>query len=95
MSTEAERMSLSLQASLRRYLEKYPEAADSPEGIRQWWLADELRMTPIEKLRDALLALVALGEMQFSVLPDGTELYAPSVSVSVFSRKQQTKDDNH
>ena len=95
MSTEAERMSLSLQASLRRYLEKYPEAADSPEGIRQWWLADELRMTPIEKLRDALMALVALGEMQFSVLPDGTELYAPSVSVSVFSRKQQTKDDNH
>lgn len=80
MSTEAERMSLSLQASLRRYLEKYPEAADSPEGIRQWWLTEELRMTPIENLREALMVMVVSGEMQLSILPDGTELYARSVS---------------
>lgn len=80
MSTEAERMSLSLQASLRRYLEKYPEAADSPEGIRQWWLTEELRMTPIENLREALMMMVVTGEMQLSILPDGTELYARSVS---------------
>ena len=80
MSTEAERMSLSLQASLRRYLEKYPEAADSPKGIRQWWLTDELRMIPIEKLHEALMVLVVSGEMQLSTLPDGTELYARSLS---------------
>jgi hypothetical protein len=93
MSTEAERTSISLQASLRRYLEKYPEAADSPEGIRQWWLAEELRMTPIGILREALKALVASGEMQFSILPDGTELYARSVPSAVVSFKHQAKDD--
>ena len=80
MSTEAERMSISLQASIRRYLEKYPDAADSPEGIRQWWLTEELRMTPTEKLDQALMLMVISGEMQLNILPDGTELYARSVS---------------
>ena len=80
MSTEAERMSISLQASIRRYLEKYPDAADSPEGIRQWWLTEELRMTPTEKLDQALMVMVISGEMQLNILPDGTELYARSVS---------------
>lgn len=93
MSTEAERISISLQASLRRYLEKYPDAADSPEGIRQWWLAEELRVTPIRLLREALKTLVASGEMQFSVLPDGTELYARSVPSAVVCFKHQAKGD--
>ncbi len=92
MSTETERTSISLQASLRRYLEKHPEAADSPEGIRQWWLAEELRMTPIGILREALKTMVASGEMQFSILPDGTELYARSVPSAVVSFKHQTKN---
>ena len=93
MSTEAERMSLSLQASLRRYLEKYPEAADSPEGIRHWWLTEELRMTSIEKLHEALMVLVLSGEMQLIILPDGAELYARSVSASLVCYKHQTRDD--
>jgi|GEM_PF-2485073 len=92
MSTEAERTSISLQASLRRYLEQYPDAADGPEGIRQWWLAEELRMTPIGILREALKALVASGEMQFSILPDGTELYARSVPSAVVCFKHQAKN---
>lgn len=94
MSTEAERKTLSLQASLRRYLEQYPDAADSPEGIRQWWLTGEMRMTPIENLRHALLGLVASGEMQFCILPGGTELYARSGSSAVVSFMQQAKDSD-
>jgi hypothetical protein len=93
MSTEAERITISLQASLRRYLEQHPDAADSPEGIRQWWLTEELRMTPIGKLREALKAMVASGEMQLDVLPDGTELYARSASAAVVCFKHQAKDD--
>jgi len=96
MSTEAELMYISLQASLRRYLEQFPDAADSPEGIRQWWLTEELRVTPIEILRQALKVLVASDEMQFSILPDGTELYARSAASAVVSFKQQAKDiDKH
>ena len=67
MSTETERMSLSLQTSLRRYLERYPEAADNLQGIRQWWLTPALRMTSIEMLRDVLMVLVAQGEKEMSV----------------------------
>jgi hypothetical protein len=80
MSTDASQTSLVLQASLRSYLQRFPDAADSAEGIRQWWLREELRTTPIEKLRLALMALVASGEMQFSILPDGTELYSRATS---------------
>jgi hypothetical protein len=93
MPTEAERIFISLQASLRRYLEKHPEAADNPEGIRQWWLAEELRMTPLAILLEALQALVASGEMQLSVMPDGTEVYARSASSTVVCFKHQAKND--
>ena len=95
MSTEAERMSFSLQASLRRYLDEYPEAADSPEGIRHWWLEEDLRATPIEKLQEALMVLVLSGELQLIILPDGAELYARSVSASIVCFKHETRDDTN
>jgi hypothetical protein len=79
MSTEAKTISMALQESLRNYLERFPDAADSPEGIRQWWLSENLKKMSIEKLREALEILVASGEMQLSTLPDGTELYAKSL----------------
>jgi hypothetical protein len=64
-----------LCAALRRHLESYPEAADSLEGIRQWWLPDSLRVAPLESLQEAVEVLVASGEMRRRPLPDGTTLY--------------------
>jgi hypothetical protein len=78
MSIDASHHLLQLQASIRVYLTRYPDAADSPEGIRQWWLTQALQTTSIETLRIALTALVMSGEMQLRILPDGTELYARS-----------------
>lgn len=83
MSIEAKTIAIALQKSLRGYLERFPEAADSPGGIRQWWLSEKLQKTSIEKLREALAVLVASGEMQLSTLPDGTELYAKSLAIKV------------
>jgi hypothetical protein len=78
VSIDASQHLLQLQASIRIYLKRYPDAADSPEGIRQWWLTQALRTTSIETLRIVLTALVMSGEMQMRTLPDGTELYARS-----------------
>ena len=76
MSNDVYRTSILLQESLKRYLEQHPDAADGLEGIRRWWLTEELRATPIETLRQELALLVASGEIRLSILPDGTELYA-------------------
>ena len=64
-----------LGAALRRHLVSHPDAADSLEGIRQWWLPEALRVTPLELLQEAIEVLVATGEMTRRPLPDGTTLY--------------------
>ena len=76
MSNDVDRTSILLQESLKRYLEQHPDAADGLEGIRRWWLTEELRATPIETLRQELALLAASGEIRVSILPDGTKLYA-------------------
>lgn len=62
--------------ALRRYLAKHPDAADSLEGICQWWLPETLRGTSPVLLQTAMEALVVTGEMRRVLLPDGSELYA-------------------
>ncbi|KFN42195.1 hypothetical protein N789_14505 [Arenimonas oryziterrae DSM 21050 = YC6267] len=65
-----------LREALRHYLARHPDAADSAEGIRRWWLPAAFQSVPDAKLQQALEHLVAAGEMQVHALPDGTELYA-------------------
>ena len=62
-----------LRECLRCYLEEHPEAADSLEGIRQWWLPDRLRDAVLdEDLEMAIAQLIASGEIQRNTLPDGS-----------------------
>lgn len=93
MSSDASQTSMQLQESLRRYLERNPDAADGVEGIRQWWLTPELRATSTEQLETALATLVTSGEMQIHILPDGTTFYARSASFNK-DRLTQKKRDN-
>lgn len=76
MSADAPGISQALCDALRRYLERHPDAADSPEGIRRWWLPQGLQAIPLGVLLPALEHLVDGGEMQRTTLPDGTALYA-------------------
>jgi hypothetical protein len=62
--------------ALRSYLRERPEAADTPVGIRQWWLPERMRGISMQQLRLALADLVADGEIRRTILPDGTELYS-------------------
>lgn len=68
-----------LSEALRQYLAHNPEAADSPDGIRRWWLPQPLQSVSNDRLVAALDGLVAAGEMQARSLPDGTEFYARRV----------------
>jgi hypothetical protein len=95
MSIGATRVSNPLHDALRSYLSRFPDAADSPEGIRQWWLTKDLRTAPLVKVREALKDLVASGEMESRILPDGTELYARSKATDDDCERQQGSDGEH
>jgi hypothetical protein len=65
-----------LSTALRQYLARNPDAADSVDGIRRWWLPQPLQSVGNERLQAALDGLVASGEMRMRCLPGGTEFYA-------------------
>jgi hypothetical protein len=65
-----------LQDAVRRYLQVHADAADTPTGIRQWWLPDRLRSTSLELVRLALEEMVANGELRYDTLLDSTRLYS-------------------
>jgi hypothetical protein len=62
-----------LELALMRYCSDHPDAADSVEGVRRWWLADPA--LPLVDLEAALGTLVARGMLEIRLLPDGTAVY--------------------
>lgn len=62
--------------TIEAYLDLNPDAADSAEGIRRWWLPAGLAQEPPEIVEDALDRLVAAGVIRRQPLPDGRVLYA-------------------
>ena len=60
------------------YLVCHSGAADTIEGIAQWWLGAAGAAIPPPALRKALLRLVAVGKLRARPLPGGETLwYAP------------------
>ena len=62
--------------TIRRYLEVNPDAADSAEGIRRWWLPPALAEESPGTVEEALDRLVAAGVITRRPMPDGRVLYA-------------------
>jgi len=62
--------------TIERYLDQNPDAADSAEGIRRWWLPPGLSEEAPETVEEALDRLVASGVIRRQPLPDGRVLYA-------------------
>jgi phage host-nuclease inhibitor protein Gam len=62
-----------LEEALRRYCTAHPNAADSVDGVRRWWLADPA--IPLADVEAALEALVKRGMLAVRRLPDGTAVY--------------------
>jgi hypothetical protein len=60
---------------IERYVMEHPLAADTPEGIRSWWIANECQAS-LEDVQMALDHLVESRCLSRVVLTDGTVIYA-------------------
>jgi hypothetical protein len=65
-----------VQASVIEYLRQHPQAADSLDGIVQWWLPRQRYETAHERIGRLLEEMVADGILDRRTLPDGTSLYS-------------------
>ncbi|MBI1751279.1 MAG: hypothetical protein HY014_08100 [Acidobacteria bacterium] len=64
------------------YLQDHPEAADSLEGIANWWLPAPAYSVTLEAVQEALALLVAEHRIARIDLADGRTLYQSVDKVS-------------
>lgn len=62
-------------ASLHDYIARHPDAADSIEGIRRWWLPPSVVASTAD-VQAALDSLVAAGLLSRRALPGRGTLYS-------------------
>lgn len=72
----AGRKDTELEESILAYLERHPEAADTVQGIVNWWLPRQRYETACWRVEKALGVLVERGELRTAALPNGAALYA-------------------
>jgi len=62
--------------SIERYLEDHPKAADTVEGIANWWLAGQRHQQTQEEIQQALDYLVEKGVIRRTELVNGRVVYS-------------------
>jgi hypothetical protein len=60
---------------IERYLSAHPNAADTVEGIANYWLKSGRVKATAEQVQQAISLLIDWGLMSQKTLPDGTALY--------------------
>jgi hypothetical protein len=65
-----------VEASVVEYLRRHPYAADSLDGVVQWWLPRQRYETARERIGVTLEQMVAGGQLERRALPDGTAIYS-------------------
>ena len=68
--------------AIERYLAKHPNAADSAEGIRRWWLMRLRYEESAQQVQQALEQLLRQGVVTKRVLTDGQVLYTGQSKIS-------------
>jgi hypothetical protein len=68
--------SAEIEGAVLDYLRSHPEAADTLEGIVEWWLPRQRYATARERIARVLADLVGAGLLRRDPLPGGGELYA-------------------
>ncbi len=66
---------LEVAADLRAHCADHPNAVDTVEDVRRWWLGAPSRNLSLEAVEQALLLLVADGTIYRRALTDGTVLF--------------------
>ena len=69
-----------LAAAIEAYLARWPRAADTEQGIAEWWLRDAGIAACADEVARALDALVARGVVRRIDLPDGTCIYGSAAA---------------
>lgn len=62
--------------AIERYFSGHPKAADTFEGIADWWLADQRRRPTPAEIQQALDYLAEKGVISKTKLLDGRVVYA-------------------
>jgi hypothetical protein len=65
-----------IATEIGRYLRANPDAADSIEGVRQWWLAQDNATVAPSMVDAALEILISQGVVRVRILADGTRIYS-------------------
>ncbi|MDH5219246.1 MAG: hypothetical protein OEX19_16195 [Gammaproteobacteria bacterium] len=64
-----------IQFQVLSYLEHRPDAADTAEGIRQWWVLHQIAQLSNERVQRALDQLVEQKLIESRVLDDGRNIF--------------------
>lgn len=65
-----------IQSEVLGYLQEHPNAADTAEGIRQWWLLKRLAMCSQEKVQRALDELRTRHLIESCWMSNGNEVFS-------------------
>ena len=66
---------LEIETAVLSYLDRHPHAADTLDGIANWWLPQQRYVTAQARIQAVLQRLVSQGVLQLRRLPDGAALY--------------------
>ncbi|HWV14443.1 MAG TPA: hypothetical protein VN030_03345 [Cellvibrio sp.] len=66
---------------ITRYLQEHDSAADTLEGVAQWWVLRQRLQEERNKVERAMHYLCEQGIVETRSLPDGKILYAPVVTI--------------
>jgi hypothetical protein len=64
-----------LAGEIRAYLKAHPDAADTLDGIVQWWIVHQRFLQGIRAAERALERLVGEGEVEKIQTPDGRVIF--------------------
>jgi len=66
---------MAIASIIERYVQEHPHAADTPEGIRAFWVSRQRVGDSVDDVRKALDYLVARRRLSSSILPDGQVIF--------------------
>jgi len=76
VSTDTDEETMTVAYQIARYLEEHPNAADTLDGVAQWWLLRQRYQESRKTVETALAWLVEQGLVTKSTTAGGQEIYS-------------------